>query len=46
MFKILKSIMVVSATALITIAESSIHMMCLGFMEEIELPEELKNKQL
>ncbi|PJO42374.1 hypothetical protein CWD94_18080 [Lysinibacillus xylanilyticus] len=45
MKKHLKSLAVLSAAVLIGIAESSINMMCAGFMDEIELPEEMKNTE-
>lgn len=43
MFKYLKYLTVLSATVLMSIAESSINTMCIGLLEEIELPEELEN---
>lgn len=43
MFKYVRNLVMLSATVLIAIAESNINTMCLGILDEIELPEELKN---
>lgn len=43
MFKSLRNLIMISATILIGLAENSTTMMCSLFMDEIELPEELKN---
>lgn len=43
MFEYLKNLWLISATFLIGIAESSATMMCVSLLDEIELPEELKN---
>ena len=43
MFKHLKYLIVLSATVLMGIAEKSTFMMCGGFLDEIEVPEEIKN---
>ena len=44
--KPLKSLMFLSATVFIGIAESSVNIMCTHWMDEIELPEELKHNSL
>ena len=46
MLKSLKSLMFLSATVFIGIAESSVNIMCTHWMDEIELPEELKHNSL
>lgn len=43
MLKYLKNLIMISATVFIGIAENSTALMCSGFMDEIELPEEIKN---
>ena len=43
MFKYLRSLIIMSATILIGVAENSTTLMCSTFMDEIELPEGLKN---
>lgn len=45
MFKYIGKLISFSAVALIVIAENSINTMCSGFMDEIELPKEIKNKE-
>ena len=45
MFKYFGKLISLSAVALIVIAENSINLMCSGFMDEIELPEEIVNKE-
>lgn len=45
MFGYLKYLAVMSAAFFIGIAESSATLMCGGLLDEIELPEELKNEE-
>ena len=44
MFKYVRNLVMLSATVFIALAESNINTMCLGVLDEIELPDELKNR--
>lgn len=41
--KYFKNLIMISAMVFIEIAENSASMMCVGFMDEIELPEEIND---
>lgn len=45
MFKYFRNLAILSVSAFIVIAESSINTMCGTFMDEIELPEEIEDTE-